>query len=66
VDTTIITEEVEVVMSWIQLKMIYQIIGAVIDGVEKETGTIPIPSNFKIDPNAYRLVVRGLGLSTKS
>jgi len=56
-------EEVEIVTSWIQFKITYQLMGAVIDAIEEETGAIPLPRNFQVDREAQRDVVRSLGLS---
>ena len=67
IDATIVTEEVEVVMSWMQLKMVNMIMGAIIDALEEEIGKIVIPSNFQADPNTYRPIIRGLlGMTQQS
>jgi Protein of unknown function (DUF3467) len=60
-----IEEEVEVVMSWAQAKMFSLVLQNTIEAMEKEVAEIPIPKNFKIDPDAQRASIRAIGLVDK-
>jgi hypothetical protein len=58
----IVEEQVEVVMSWIHLKMFEQTLRMLVDAIDQEVGDIPLPAGFKLDPEAQHAVVRTLGL----
>jgi hypothetical protein len=59
-------EEIEVTMSWTQLKLVHAIFGNFVEAIEHETGPILIPESFRLDQEAQRPVVRTLGLSPRS
>lgn len=59
----VIEEQVEIIMSWTQLKIITENMVSAIAAIEAEVGTIPFPSNFQINEAGNRAVVRALGLS---
>jgi hypothetical protein len=61
IPANIIEEQAEVVMSWIQLKIVVQNLGSVLEAIEKEIGVIQTPG-FAPNPEANRAVVRSLGL----
>jgi hypothetical protein len=60
VQGNIIEEQVEIVMSWQQLKMLQEGLRAPVDGIDKEVGEITLPTVFKKNIDA-RAVIRGLG-----
>jgi hypothetical protein len=67
-ETNIIEEQLEIVMSWPQMKMLAMHLISLVQAVEKEVGSIPIPNVFqnfiRENPQAQENIVRGLGLST--
>jgi len=57
----VIEEQVEIVMTWSQLKMIAQALHTLVDAIDQEVGEIQIPSNFRLNPEAQRSAIRTLG-----
>ena len=57
----VIEEQVEIVMSWSQLKMFAQALHTLVDAIDQEVGEIQIPSNFKLSIEAQRSAIRTLG-----
>lgn len=57
----VIEEQVEIVMSWSQLKMFAQALHTLVDAIDQEVGEIQIPSNFKLSVEAQRSAIRTLG-----
>jgi hypothetical protein len=60
-NANILEEQVEIVMSWSQLKMFEQTLRTLVDAIDQEIGEIKIPTGFKINPEGQRGVIRGLG-----
>ena len=61
-DVTAVEEQVEIVVSWMQLKMIAMNLAATIAALEEEIGDIPIPAGFSVNEDVVREVVRSLGI----
>jgi Protein of unknown function (DUF3467) len=61
VGANIVEEQVEVVLSWPQLKMFELALRSVVDAIEQEVGEIPIPNAFTVNPEGQRSVIRTLG-----
>jgi hypothetical protein len=57
----VIEEQVEIVMTWSQLKMFAQALRTLVDVIDQEVGEIEIPSNFRLNPEAQRSAIRTLG-----
>jgi hypothetical protein len=57
----VVEEQVEVVMSWPQLKMFEQMLHAIVDAIDQETGEIQIPRAFVPNLEAQRAAVQSLG-----
>jgi Protein of unknown function (DUF3467) len=57
----IVEEQVEVVMSGPQLKMLEQMLHTLVDTLEQEVGEIQIPMAFKTNLEAQRAAIRSLG-----
>jgi hypothetical protein len=57
----VIEEQVEIVMTWSQLKMFAQALHTLVDAIDQEAGEIQIPSNFRLNFEAQRSAVRTLG-----
>ncbi len=57
----VVEEQIEVVMSWQQLKQFEMALKSVVDAIEQEVGEIQVPTVFKIDQDGQRAVVRSLG-----
>jgi hypothetical protein len=66
----IVEEQLEIVMAWPQLKMFVLHLTGLVNAVEAELGSIPVPEAFRqslrANPDAQRNVVRTLGLSIES
>ena len=62
-EVNVLEEEVEVIMTWSQLKMLAQTLSSAIDALEQEIGEVKIPTAFKIDLESQRAAVRSLGFS---
>jgi hypothetical protein len=63
----VVEEQVEITMTWVQLKILSIYIGDIVQGIEDELGVIPIPATFqqgiRANPQAQRAVVKSLGLT---
>jgi hypothetical protein len=57
----IVEEQVEVVMSWPQLKMLEQMLRSLVDTLEQEIGEIQIPTSYTPNPEGQRAAIRSLG-----
>jgi hypothetical protein len=57
----VIEEQVEIVMTWSQLKMFAQALRTLVDVIDQEVGEIEIPSGFRLNPEAQRSAIRTLG-----
>lgn len=63
---TIIEEQVEIAMSWPQLKQLAMALTSIVNAIEQEVEEIQVPMAFKIDPEAQRVVIRGLGFPSRT
>jgi hypothetical protein len=61
ISANIIEEQIEITMSWTELKMLEQTLRAIVDALDHEVGEIPTPTSFKINPEGQRAAARGLG-----
>jgi hypothetical protein len=59
----ILEEQVEIIMTWSQLKMFEKTLRILVDALDQEVGEIPIPTGFKPNPEGQRSVIRTLGYS---
>jgi hypothetical protein len=57
----VIEEQVEIVVTWSQLKMFAQALRTLVDVIDQEVGEIEIPSSFRLNPEAQRSAIRTLG-----
>jgi hypothetical protein len=63
VQTNIVEEHVEVVMTWTQFKMVMQNFSSILSAIETEVGPIPMPHAFRASDASNRAIVRALGLT---
>jgi hypothetical protein len=61
--TDILEEQVEITMTWSQLKMFETTLRILVDALDQEVGEIQLPTGFKPNPEGQRSVIRTLGYS---
>jgi hypothetical protein len=61
----VIEEQVEVVMSWPQLKMLEQMLRSLVDTLEQEIGEIQIPKAYNTNPEGQRAAILALGFPSQ-
>jgi len=63
VRTEVVEDQVAIVMSWSELKMLAQHLETVVVAIEQDIGPIPIPHAFRPTVDAQLVAVRTLGMS---
>jgi hypothetical protein len=61
--TNIVEEQAQVVMTWTQFKMVMQNFSSILAAIETEVGPIPIPHAFRPSDASNRAIVRALWLT---
>jgi hypothetical protein len=57
----VVEEQVEVVMSWPQLKMFTETLSTLVEAIDEEIGEIKLPTGFKPNIERQREAIRSMG-----
>jgi hypothetical protein len=63
--SNIVEDHTEIVMTWIQLKIMLANLNSILSAIETEIEPIRLPNTFRINDTHARAIVQGLGLTTQ-